>query len=170
MRKFALVAGFITAGLWTVPAFADFKIAVVDPDAVLAGSNAFKKANEQLGIQIKPKEDRLKQLKDDMDKLEEKFTKDKSIMSDKDQGALRAQAERDVQEFQQTKNDLEKAAGEQRQALLQKMVPKMKAAIEELRKAGGYALVINKGSVVGLDQSLDITAKVTDKVNAMGDK
>jgi len=166
VRKLVLVAALATAGLCATPAMAELKIAVVDPDQALLSTDAAKKVADSINVQLKPKRDRLAQIKADIDKLEEKAQKDSAIMSDKDKKDLDAQGQRDVQEFQQLKQEAEKTVNDQRQALVQQMYPKMQAALDEMRKAGGYNLILLKNATVYTDPALDLTAKLTEKLNA----
>ena len=166
MRKLMLAAGVLTATLIAGPVYAETKIAVVDPESALQSTDAAKKLVDAINAELKPKRDHLAQLKIDIQKLEEKAQKDQAIMSDKDKRDLQAQGDKYMQDFQQTKQDAEKQVNERRQALVQKMYPKMQAAIEEMRKAGGYNLILLKNAAVYTDPALDLTAKLTDKLNA----
>lgn len=166
MRKLVLVAALMAAGLYANPALADLKIAVVDPELALQNTDAAKKLVDSLNGQLKPKRDRLAQLKTDIEKLEDKAQKDAAIMSDKDKKDLQAQGEKDMQEFQQLKQEAEKTVNDQRQGLVQQMYPKMETALDEMRKAGGYNLILLKTATVYADPALDLTAKLTEKLNA----
>ena len=166
VRKLLLVAGLMTVGLCANPAFAEFKIAVVDPEGALQNTDAAKKLIDTLNVQLKPKRDHLAQVKAEIEKLEDKAQKDAAIMSDKDKRDLQAQGEKDMQDFQQTKQEAEKTVNDQRQALVQKMYPKMEAALDEMRKAGNYNLILLKTAAVYIDPSIDLTAKLTEKLNA----
>jgi outer membrane protein len=152
----------LTAG----PVFADMKIAVVDLDGALQATDAAKKMSDALVVELKPKRDTLIQLKGQIEKLEEKFQKDQAIMSDKDKRDLKTQEQNLVSEFQQTQQDNEKTITDRRNALVQKMYPKLVAAMEELRKTGGYSIIFHKASAVTADPALDLTAKLTEKLNA----
>lgn len=50
--------------------------------------------------------------------------------------------------------------------LLQRMIPEMEKAIEDLQKTNKFDIIIEKKNVIFADPSLDITKKITEKLNA----
>lgn len=166
MRKLVLITGLLGAALVSGPVFADYKIAYVDPEVALGNTEQAKKMADQMNAKLKPQRDRLTALKKEIEDLETKAQHDASIMSDKDKHDLEQKGDADMQEFQLLKQDAEKQLNDAREQLVQKMYPKMQAAMDELQKAGGYDLILLRSSVVRSGPGMDLTQKLTDKLNA----
>ena len=71
------------------------------------------------------------------------------------------------QEYQRRTAELEQKAQARQNELVQPILDKVKAAIEEVRVEGGYAMIFNadQGSpIVAVDKSLNVTEKVLSKL------
>lgn len=167
MRYPVVFAGLVAA-LLSAPALAG-SVAIVDSAAVLSGSDAAKKAAEKYEAATKVQRERMDKLKEELQALQAKYQKDQAIMSPKDKQDLQKQAEDKAGEFQRLGQAVGEAKQRTEQELQGSLVPKVRAIIEELRKANKYDLVIEKqGSVMAFDPAVDLTRKVIDKLNAQG--
>lgn len=167
MRYPVLFAGLV-AGLLSTPVLAA-GVAIVDSAAVLSGSDAAKKAAEKYDASTKVQRDRMDKLKAELQALQAKYQKDQAIMSAKDKQDLQKQAEDKAGEFQRLGQAVGEAKQRTEQELQGTLVPKVRAIIEELRKANKYDVVIEKqGAVMAFDPAIDLTKKVLDKLNAQG--
>lgn len=166
MRHSIIVAGLV-AGLLSAPVFAaELKIAVADSQAALMASDVAKKAVEKLQGEFKIQRDRMGQLKTEIEAMEARAKKDGAIMTDKDKKDLQKQAEGKFQEYNNLAQMVQKRTQEVQNDLLQRMIPKMEAAIEELQKTNKYDIIIEKKNVIFADPSVDLTKKITEKLNA----
>lgn len=159
---------FVVASLCAVlsaPALAG-NVAVADSQAAILATDVAKKTFEKLNNDMKPQRDRLEQLRKDITAIEEKFQKNASVMSDKDKRELQKQAEGKINEFKGLADAVQKRANEVQQDMLKKLIPKTEVVVEELRKAGNYDIIIEKKNVIFADPSVDLTKKITDKLNA----
>ncbi|HEX6592419.1 MAG TPA: OmpH family outer membrane protein, partial [Moraxellaceae bacterium] len=145
---------------------AELKIAVADSQAALMASDVAKKAVEKLQGDMKVQRDRMAQLKTEIEALEAKAQKDGSIMTEKDKQNLQKQAEGKFQEYNNLAQAVQKRTQEIQNELLQRMVPKMEAAIDEIQKASKYDIIIERKNVIFADPGADITKKITEKLNA----
>lgn len=165
MRYFIMMTGLVSA-LLAAPAMAELKIAVADSQMALMASDAAKKAVEKLQSDMKVQRDRMAQLKDEIEALDAKAKKDGAVMSAKDKQELQKQAESKIQEFNNLGQTIQRRTQEVQNDLLQRMIPKMEAAIEEIQKTAKYDIIIEKKSVIFADPAVDITKKITEKLNA----
>jgi outer membrane protein len=110
--------------------------------------------------------DRMGQLKTDIEGLEAKAKKDGPTMSDKEKQALQKQAEGKIQEFNNLAQTVQKRSQEVQNDLLQRMIPKMEEVIDELQKTNKYDIIIEKKNVIFADPGVDLTKKITEKLNA----
>lgn len=167
MRYPVLIAGLV-AGLLSSPVLAA-GVAIVDSAAVLQGSEAAKKAAEKYEAATKVQRERMDKLKDELQAIQTKYQKDQAIMSAKDKQDLQKQAEDKAGEFQRLGQAVGEAKQRTEQELQGTLVPKVRAIIEELRKANKYDVVIEKqGAVMAFDPAIDLTKKVLEKLNAQG--
>jgi len=141
-------------------------VAVADSQSAILATEVAKKTFEKLNADMKPQRDRLEQLRKDIAAIEEKFQKNASVMSDKDKRELQKQAEAKINEFKGLADAVQKRANEVQQDMLKKLIPKTEVVVEELRKAGNYDIIIEKKNVIFADPSVDLTKKITDKLNA----
>lgn len=141
-------------------------VAVADSQTAIMATEAAKKTFEKLNADMKPQRDRLESLRKDIAIFEEKFQKNASVMSDKDKRDLQRQAEAKINEFKTLADAVQKRAQEVQQDMLKGLIPKTEVVVEELRKAGGYDIIIEKKNVIFADPSVDLTKKITEKLNA----
>ncbi|HRH91587.1 MAG TPA: OmpH family outer membrane protein [Agitococcus sp.] len=158
-----LIAGLLTS--FAMPALAG-NVAVADSQAAIMATETAKKTFEKLNNDMKPQRDRLEQLRKDIAAIEEKFQKNASVMSDKDKRDLQKQAESKLNEFKNLADAVQKRANEVQQEMLKTLIPKTEVVVEEIRKAGNYDIIIEKKNVIFADPAVDITKKITEKLNA----
>ncbi|MEN9449710.1 MAG: hypothetical protein RJA83_324 [Pseudomonadota bacterium] len=160
--SWAVVAALTVVSL---PTFAG-NVAVADSQMAIMATDAAKKTFDKLNADMKPQRDRLDSLRKDIAGYEEKFQKNASVMSDKDKRELQKQAEAKINEFKTLADALQKRAQEVQQEMLKNLIPKTELVVEELRKAGNYDIIIEKKNVIFADPSVDLTKKITEKLNA----
>lgn len=142
------------------------RIAFVDREAALLTSDAARVAQDKLLQEAKPQSDRLEQLRKDIRGYEEKFRKDAAIMSEHDKKALREQADAKAAEFNNLVQLVQKRTAEAQQELLTKTLPTINKSLDDLRKEGGFDVILDARTVVYADPSLDLTRKLTERLNA----
>lgn len=166
MRHLIIMAGLV-AGLLSAPVFAaELRIAVADTQAALMASDVAKKTVEKLQVELKVQRERMAQLKTEIEALQAKVQKDGAVMSDKDKKDIQKQAEGKFQEYNNLGQAVQKRTQEVQNELLQRMIPKMETAIDELQKASKYDIIIEKKNVIFADPAVDLTKKITEKLNA----
>ncbi|HNJ87817.1 MAG TPA: OmpH family outer membrane protein, partial [Agitococcus sp.] len=84
----------------------------------------------------------------------------------KDKRDLQKQAESKLNEFKNLADAVQKRANEVQQEMLKTLIPKTEVVVEEIRKAGNYDIIIEKKNVIFADPAVDITKKITEKLNA----
>lgn len=145
---------------------AGVRVAVIDREAALLATDAAKSAQEKLNADMKPQRERLEQLRRDIKGLEEKFQKDGATMSERDKKALRDQADTKAGEFNKLIQQVQQRTADAQQDLLNRLLPTMQGVLDELRKAGNYDLVLDRRGAIYLDPELDLTRRVTERLNA----
>jgi outer membrane protein len=145
---------------------AEGKIGVVDFQKVLATSNAGKAAKEQITKEGKKMEDDLKGRVDEIEELRKKFEKESPVMSkearDEKQRDIRIKAG-DIQSLQKKYADEFKTFEGKLIKQIQKEVFEI---VENIGKKDGYTMIIEKGAVLYVPESADITDKLIQEYNA----
>lgn len=165
MRQVLVVAGLV-AGLACGNAMAAANVVVADSQAALMATEVAKKAVEKLQGELKTQRDRMDAIRKEVKVIEDRFQKDASVLSEAEKKNLQKQAESKLSEYRNLAETVQKRSQEMQGELLQRMIPKMETAIDELRKANGYDIIIEKKNVIFADPSADITRKITEKLNA----
>jgi len=151
-----------------VPMFAlADKIAVVDPMQAIIETEEVKSRNATLESSLEADSQRLRKLRDDVTKLEERLQRDGMTMSSEERNRLTDERDTKGFEFQSLQQSLQRRVNSDRQELIEQMEPKVLRAIEEISKEMGLDMVISAQAVVYAKPDLDITAQVTQRINRM---
>lgn len=161
------VVPFLALSLMLPVSAQAMRIAVIDREAALLSSNSAKLAQDKLARDMQPQRDRLERLRNEIRGLEERFTKEGASMSDAAKRQLQQQAEAKAQEFNTLIEQVQKRTQDAQQELLKRMVPTLETALEELRKAGNYDIILERRAVVLVPPEHDLTKKAVDRLNAV---
>lgn len=142
------------------------RIATLDREAAIMATDAARQAQDKLAADMKPQRDKLEQLRKDIKGLEEKFVKDSATMSERDKKALRDQADVKATEFNKLVQDVQQRTAQAQDDLLKRLLPTLQSALEDLRKAGNYDVILDRRTVVYADPDLDLTKRVIERLNA----
>lgn len=168
-RTVVMAAGLMSMSALTLAAVAantPTRIAVLDREAALLGTNAAQAAQEKLAADMKPQRDKLEQLRRDIKGMEEKFVKEAAAMSERDKKALREQADQKANEFNSLITQVQKRTQDAQQDLLNRLLPSMQAVLEDMRKAGNFDIIMDRRGVIYVDPDLDLTKRVVERLNA----
>lgn len=167
MKKIALASLlFASLTLTAGTAMAAGRIAFVDREGALLASKPAQDAQSRLQVELKPQRDRLEQLQKDIRGYEDKFKKDGATMSDSQKKALNDQAGAKMSEYNNLIQQSQKRVADAQQDLLNKTLPTINKTLDDLRKEGGYDMILDSRAVVYGDPANDLTQKLTDRLNA----
>lgn len=148
-------------------AFAEPKIVVVDPERALGETEEVKARIGKFQSDMQGQENKLRKLRDDIMKIEERLQKEGVAMS-RDQGqALTDERDAKMIEFRSLQQLVQQRLQQSQEELQAVMSPKLEKAVADLSKEKGYDLVLVKQAVLFSSQSVDITADVTKQINKM---
>jgi Skp family chaperone for outer membrane proteins len=168
MKKLLISVLLGAAVLSAVPVLAadGSKVALLDREAALLASNAARTAQEKLNGDMKPQRDRLDQLRNDIKAMEQRFQKEGATMSEINKKKLRDQADKKAQEFNVLVQQVQERTQQAQQDLLKRMLPTLEIILEDLRKSGGYDIILDRRSAIYVAPELDLTKRVIDRLNA----
>ena len=165
MNKLIKLAGALALVLTATFAQAQGKIAVVDTAEV------FQKMPQRDVVRNKLKNEFASRVKE-VQKLEEqgrsfveKQQKDMAFMNDQQKAEAQKKLNDMQASFVQKARSLEQDRARREQEERQKMLSRIKGAIDEITKAQGLDLVIERGAVIHVSPSLDITQQVISRVS-----
>jgi|SRR5690554_771165 len=167
MRIIFTKTALLVALLLPAMAFAAEKMAVVDPMEALLNSSAVKSRNAQLEKSIEAEGQRLRKLRDELVKIEERLQRDGMTMSKSERNKLNDEREEKGFRFQAMQQSINRRVEEDRQDLLAEMEPILLRAIEEVAKEKKVDMVISANAVVYGKPEIDITSDVTKRINQL---
>ncbi|MDF1630126.1 MAG: OmpH family outer membrane protein [Alcanivoracaceae bacterium] len=159
----------IFAALLLLPALAlaEPKIVVVDPERALGDTSEVKARVEKFQSDMQGQENKLRKLRDDIMKIEERLQKEGVAMSRDQSQSLTDDRDAKMIEFRSLQQVLQQRLQQSQEELQAAMSPKLEKAVTDLAKEKGYDLVLVKQAVLFSSATVDITADVTKQINLM---
>jgi outer membrane protein len=71
-----------------------------------------------------------------------------------------------INEYNSTAEGLQKRVDETQATMYKTLLPKLEKIIEEIRKEGNYDIIIEKKNVIWSSPAVDITSKITQRLDA----
>lgn len=143
----------------------DTKIGVLNALQALFNSDAARVVQEELEQEFSADEARAQELTTQLQELSAKFQQDEAVMTDEEKRRMNSNAQ-DIQvQIQLIQERVQTALQEKNQQFLQSMQADLATAVSDVVAEGGYDLILNVDSAPYFAPVLDITAKVTAKLN-----
>jgi outer membrane protein len=146
---------------------AELKIGVIDPLKAIADTEVAKVEMAALEKDTTAERNRHDKLLGEIRACKQKLTTDAAMMSATEQVKMRTECDNKMRDFQNVGQSLQATINERQQALLKDFGPKLQKAVEAIAKEGGYDIMVHREAVPFVKPELDISAKVTAKLNAM---
>jgi outer membrane protein len=144
------------------------KVAYVQTALLLDQAPGRAEAESQFEKETGTYRDQIKRMSDSLDAMVPGLQKRQAAGLAKAQVDAQAkELQSKQQEYQRRTAELEQKAQARQNELVQPILDKVKAAIEEVRVEGGYAMIFNadQGSpIVAVDKSLNVTDRVLSKL------
>ncbi len=147
----------------------DTKIGIINLEQALFNSEAARVVQEELQSEFSGDERRAQTLQEELMGLQRRFTQDEAIMSESEKRQLNADAQEKQLQLQLISERVQQALQEKNQQFVESMRQTLSDAIGEVVAEGGYDLILNASGVAYADPVLDITPKVTAKINELSD-
>ncbi len=165
MRHFFASVAITAAALTGTAAYAN-NVAVADSQAALYGSAYAKQTLQSLETSVKPQKDRIAALTKEVSALQSRYDKDGKLMKPEEVKALQTQAQTKMNEYNSTMEGLQKRYEETQASIIKAQYPKLEKIIEDIRKEGNYDIIIEKKNVIWANETVDITAKIIQRLDA----
>lgn len=167
MRKLVKVMFFTMLAITASVAQAQGKTAVLNIQQAILLTDESQTRFKELRAQAAYKDNKkqLDQLRKEHDDIIKKLQKDMAVMSDDQKRQQQGIIEEKRADIEHVMRKLQGAEQQLGQMLMQELAPKLQEVVTELIKTEGIGLLLNSEAVLHADNSYDITAKVTDRLN-----
>lgn len=167
IRLLSVIAMAITFWLTCLPLgeARDFKVGVVDPQAIIEKTKAGKRALATLKEHAEVRQKLLKSDEDELKALQEELQNGKNL-SASEKKAKQSLFQRKLQEYQKRGQEFQLELGQKQQNMVKEYMGKIEEATKAVADRHGFSLVIDKGSEATLKivlysrKGLDITNEV----------
>lgn len=168
MKTFIKVLAVAGAFLTASSVFAQQPVVgVVNLEQALFNSQAAQELQAVIQEEFRDDQVRAEQLNSELTALVERAQRDESIMSDAEKRRISSDAQEKQVQLQMISERVQAALQERNQAFIESMRANLGSAIQSVVQEGGYNIVLNADSVAFFDNTYDITAKVTAKLNEL---
>ena len=142
-------------------------IGIINLEQALFNSEAARQLETSTRSEFANDEARLEQLNGELRALIERAQRDESIMSESEMRALNSEAEEKQLQMRLIAERLQGAWQQRQQQFIDSMRDRLGQAIEAVVAEGKYDLVLNAEAVAFFNNSYNITALVTAKLNEL---
>ena len=150
------------AGAQATPA--GTKIAFVNSQRILKETPGYAQAETTFTKELAGFRNEVQQLQAKLDSAAADFQQQGTLLSPTAREAKRKQLETQQADLEQKTQDLQQRAAARERELLDPIQNRVSAVVEQIRSAGGYAMIFDVGtpgtSVVAADKTLDLSDRV----------
>ena len=146
---------------------AELKIGIIDPIKAISDTEAYKQEAADLDKDLAGDKARFTKLSNELNVCKQKLGADAATMSATEQARMRTDCDTKYRDYQAIGQNLQKVISEREQAVLKDFGPKVQKAIEAVAKEGGYDAILTREALLFAKPELDVSAKITVKLNAM---
>lgn len=141
------------------------KFGTVNTQTIMQALPELAKINGELQAQQKTYENDLKSMQDELMRQNEAYEKGKSTMNATAQQQKEQELQTLYQKIQQTYQDNQQALQKKQQELMQPVYTKIRNAIDNVGKAGGYTFIFEEGVALYSGAAVeDVTSKVQAEI------
>jgi outer membrane protein len=158
----------LAAALPALPAFADFKVGIVDLQRAVNESAAGKKAKDQFKVEFEKMQNGLKSEKDALDKLKDDLDKKSAVLNDDQRKAKADDFERRRRDLRRKLEDSDAELRKKDQDLTGSILKDLAVVIQQIGEREGYTVILenSSSSVLYGSKSIDITDSVIKAFDA----
>ncbi len=144
------------------------KFGTVNTQTIMQALPEIAKINGELQAQAKQYENDLKSMQDELQRQSDAYDKAKATMNATAQKQKEEELNTLYQKIQQTYSDNQQALQKAQQEKMQPVVTKVRNAIQNVGKTGGYTYIFEEGVAIFTGSNVeDVTAKVQAEITKM---
>ena len=143
----------------------DTKIGILNAIQALFNSDAARVVQEELEQEFAQDEQRATELTEELTALQEQYQQNEAVMSEDEVRRMNSDAQDLQVQLQLIQERVQTALQEKNQEFVQSMQEELTQAVMDVVAEGGFDLILNTESAPYFAPVLDITARVTAKLN-----
>ena len=161
--------------LTSLSALAELKVAWLSPSQAVFHTDEAQEWRTQTEAEIKPEQDRLQGMIDQVRALQEKAAKDAEVMTDTDKQKIAVEIQELETDIKYGTEKLQKSVQAKEFELQRGIQPKLRAVVDDLIKLEGYDAIFDldiiptnsggKSATIYVNPKHDITRRVTELLN-----
>ena len=163
LKSFILILWLVTFA--QNAAAQDAKIGILNAIQALFNSDAARVVQEELEQEFAQDEQRATELTEELTTLQEQYQQNEAVMSEDEVRRMNSDAQDLQVQLQLIQERVQTALQEKNQEFVQSMQEELTQAVTDVVAEGGFDLILNTESAPYFAPVLDITARVTAKLN-----
>lgn len=167
-KRIYLIAVLITLMfLWTNTSSAADKIGFFDLQTVISTSNTGKKEEAELKKFVDKKQDSIKAMENELEKMKNELLKQGSVMNTSVRKEKETSFQRKQRDYQLLVEDSQRELQVRQQEMAQRMIPDIMKVVRNIAEKGKYTLILEIKVIPFsyFDKDADITKQVIDEYN-----
>jgi outer membrane protein len=146
-------------------AAAELKIAVVDVNQAVGQTQEAQAFLERVQTELKPDQDRIRELTAEKSRIEERVERDGEVMSEAERAKLSEEYERVTSDLKYRTETYQKSLQRRRNELFRSMGPRVQAALNDIVEGEDFDIVVPAGSVIYASPDMDITGRLAERLD-----
>ncbi len=161
--------GLFAFGPAAVEAQQELRIAYIDSQAILQEAPGASEAQQQFDQQMESFGQEIEAMGQELDSLITAYQQQQGTLTDEARETRETEIRQREIQYQQRLDEMEQEAAQRREELVQPILSRMSAAIEEIRSEGEYSVIFDVAgqSIIAADPSLDLTMEVIQRLQQM---
>lgn len=148
-------------------AAAETNIAILNVQGVVLSSNMASNFKAQLEREMKPRQDSLKAMAEELKKMQEDGARDADFLSEDQKRDLTQKYGNKLREFQRLQNEMGREQAEKEQAFVESVRPKLDTVVNRIVEQRNIELLLDRRSVLfATGSAVDISQEALDALNA----
>ncbi|WP_428239939.1 OmpH family outer membrane protein [Gynuella sp.] len=148
-------------------AMAEAKIAILDQNMALFGSEAAKSETEKLKSEYGSDEQRIKKLEAEVNELKTKLETDAVILEAAEQDKIKQTIQERLAERSSLIDKLKQIQNQRQNQFIREYQPVMAKAVKAIVEQQSIDVVVEASSVIYVNEALNITQQVQDEFNKL---
>lgn len=167
MKKLLLTSMMAVGLTMTTAAFAADKIAVADIQKAAADTTYMQKQRTSLENALKPQQQKMESLQKELVALQQKAQTDGQKLKPAELQKLQQDYANKLNEYNSNAASMQKRVQDTLDNINKTVAPKVEQVVQEVRKQGGYSVILHRNAVADVDAGADVTGQITQKLNAI---
>lgn len=170
MRKFTLVLAFgalLLAATSAASAQSTLKLGVFDPQRISEETIEGKRAATELSAIRDAKQQQIVAMEQNLNQLQEQFSAQALSLSIDRRAALQVEIQRKQLELQNSRELAFRELQLEIEAAEAKFNEKLRIAVTEFGRGGGFTVILDSGAVAWADASVDVTMNIIDQFDEL---